>query len=92
MNFQEPSKKLNLNDIPPIGVSAFVADLAMRHGVEYVRTGSSAFAEVVTRLAGDDVTPDDTENLIIALRRADIIDGRTMVTLLGRYFDEMRNG
>lgn len=82
---------MQTEDIPQVGVGTFIADLAMRSGVEYVRTGSSALAEVVTRLAGDDVKPDETEKLLIALRRANVIDGRTMVTLLGRYFDEMRN-
>lgn len=56
----------------------------------YIKTGSSALAEVITRLTGDDVKPDETELLVIALRRANVIDGRTMVTLLGRYFDETR--
>lgn len=52
----------------------------------------SALAEVITHLAGDEVKPDETEELIIALRRANVIDGPTMVTLLGRYFDETRAG
>lgn len=82
---------MQTKEIPQVGLGAFIADLAMRYGVEYVRTGSSALAEVVTRLAGDDVKPDETEKLVIALRRANVIDGRTMVTLLGRYFDEMRD-
>lgn len=73
------------------GLSAYIADLAKRHGVVYVKTGSSALAQVITRLAGDEVTPDETEKLVIALRRANVINGPTAVTLLGRYFDEKRN-
>jgi len=34
--------------------------------------------------------PDETEKLVIALRRAEVIDGPTMVTLPGRYLDELR--
>lgn len=80
-----------LTDIPTTGLSAYIADLAKRHDVVYIKTGHSALAEVITRLTGDDVKPDETEKLIIALRRAKVIDGRTMLTLLGRYFDETRN-
>jgi hypothetical protein len=78
-------------DIPMAGLSAYIADLAKRHGVVYVETGSSALAEVITRLSRDDVKPDETEKLVIALRRANVIDGPTTVTLLGRYSDETRN-
>jgi hypothetical protein len=78
-------------DIPMTGLSAYIADLAQRHDIAYVKTGSSALAEVITHLAGDDIKPDETEQLVIALRRANIINGQTMVTLLGRYFDEKRN-
>ena len=82
---------MNVSDIPMTGLSAYIADLAKRHDVVYVKTGSSALAQVITRLAGDDGNPDETEKLAIALCRANVIDGRTMVTLLGRYFEETRN-
>lgn len=78
-------------DIPMTGLSDYIANLAQRYGVAYVKTGSSALAEVITHMAGDDVKPDETEKLVIALRRANVINGPTMVTLLGRYLDEMRN-
>ena len=52
----------------------------------------SDLAEVITRLSDDEVKPDETEKLVIALRLANVIDGPTMVTLLGRYFDETRDG
>lgn len=71
-------------------LSAYIADLAKRHGIVYVKTGSSDLAEVITEFSGDEVKPDDTEKVVIALRRANVIDGKTMVTLLGRYFDETR--
>lgn len=81
-----------LEEIPATGLSTFIAELAKRHGVVYVRDGNSALAEVITRLSDDEVKPDETEKLLIALGRAKIIDGPTFVTLLGRYFDETRNG
>jgi hypothetical protein len=39
-------------DIPTAGLSTFITDLAKQHGVVYVKTGSSALAEVITGLAG----------------------------------------
>jgi hypothetical protein len=78
------------DDIPTTGLKAFISDLAKRHTVSYVRDGNSALAASITHLAGDDMQPDDTEQLVIALRKARIIDGPTMVLLLGRYFDEIR--
>lgn len=77
-------------EIPTTGLREFIVDLAKRHGVAYVRDGNSALAEVITRLSGDEVIPDETEKLLIALARAKVIDGSTMVTLLGRYLDELR--
>jgi len=71
--------------------SAYVADLARRHGVAYVRTPHDAMAEVITRLADDDIVTDETEDLIVALKRAGVIDGATMVDLLGRHLDEMHH-
>lgn len=82
---------MNSQEIPTVELSKFIVDLAKRHGVVYVRTGMSALAEVITRLSDDEVKPDETEKLVIALRRANVIDGPTMVTLLGRYFDETRD-
>lgn len=61
-------------DIPMAGLGAYIADLAKRHGVVYVETGSSALAEVITRLSGDDVKPDEAEKLVVALRRANAIN------------------
>jgi hypothetical protein len=75
-------------EIPTIGLGAFIADLARQHGVVYERTGSRALAQTITRMSGDDGSPDPTERLIIALRRAELIDGKTMLTLQGRYLDE----
>jgi hypothetical protein len=36
-------------------------------------------------LADDDVRSDETEDLLVALKRANVINGPTMVDLLGRY-------
>lgn len=81
---------IRIDEIPATGLKAFIAGLAARHKVSYVPTGASALAQVITSLSDDDVQPDDTEKLVIALRRANVINGLLMVALLGRYFDEER--
>jgi hypothetical protein len=76
------------DDIPMTGLPEFIATLAQRHGVVYENTGSSALAQLITGLSGDCVKPDATEQLVFAIRKAGVIDEPTMLTLLGRYFDE----
>lgn len=72
--------------VTPTGV--YVHALAKEFGVVYQRTPTDELADVITRLSGDTVDIDATENLIVALRRAGIIDGPTMVSLLGKHLDE----
>lgn len=71
-------------------VRQYVAALARRYGVVYAKTDNDALADVITRLADDDVRTDETEDLLVALKRARVIDGPTMVSLLGRHLDECR--
>lgn len=75
-------------NIPTVNLASFVADLANQFGVVYEPTRNGTLAQTITRLAGDDAAPDPTERLIIALRRANVIDGKTMLTIQGRYLDE----
>lgn len=75
--------------IPLTGLREYIAGLARRYGIVYVRTPSDDLAEVITGLAGDEVRSNETRDLIVALRRAEMIDGPTMVNLLGNYLDEM---
>ena len=65
-----------------------IEKLALQHGVTYVRTRGDEFAEAVTRLSEDDVSTDATEELLIALRRRNIIDNEVLVTLLGEHLHE----
>jgi len=75
-------------DIPKSGIVDFVIDLARKNGIQYIRSGLDDLADVITRLAGDDIVTDETEDLIVELKRAQIIDDSTMISLLGNYFDE----
>lgn len=73
------------NTIAKEDVKLYVAALAQQHGVVYSKTGNDALAEMITRLADDDVRSDETEDLLVALKRANVINGPTMMDLLGRY-------
>lgn len=78
--------------IPPVSnVSSYVDCIAKQHGVSCLRTPSDELADVITRLSGDEVTTDATEDLIVALKRANVIDGPTMISLLGSYLDEQHH-
>ena len=75
---------------PTVEVKTFVQSLAAVHNVTFVKTVADNFAETVTRLAGDEVVTDEVEDLIVALKRARIIDAATMVEILGKYLDEKK--
>lgn len=82
---------MTTSNIPTSGLADFITDLAQKYGIQYARTPNDALADVITRLADDVIVPDETENLVVALKRAHVIDGQTMVTLLGNYFDELKH-
>ena len=71
-------------------IDSYVASLAKQHGIAYIKSGNDALADVITRLADDTVVTDETEDLLVALKRAAVIDGPTMVDLLGRHLDQCR--
>ena len=54
----------------------------------YVKSGNQALGDVISRLAGDIVESYETEDLIVALKLADVIDGKMMVSMLGRHLEE----
>lgn len=76
-------------DIPTTGLAEYVTELARKHGVHYVRTADDALAEVFSRLSDAEVETDDTQDLIVALRRSKVIDDEGLILLLRRYFAEI---
>lgn len=74
--------------IPENNIAQFVQSIADEHGVVYVRTALDDFAEKITELSGDDVKPDYTEKLIIALKKKGVIDSKQFVKILSAYLDE----
>jgi len=59
--------------------------LAREHGVTAERSQLDDFADAVTRLAGDDVELDETEQLLVALTRKGILTAREMSDLAVAY-------
>ena len=76
--------------IPTEGVSQFVASLARKCHITYVRTAGDEWAETVTRLAGDEVRSDATGDLLVALKRAHKLTDREMTSLLINHQREQR--
>ncbi len=74
--------------IPTTGLSEYISVLAQRSGVRYVPTPTDNLANIITKLSGDEILVDEIEDLLVALKRAKVIDGLTMVHLLGNYLEE----
>lgn len=97
-NTQGEKKKIMLNQaekprpasvpdrLTPTG--QYVQDLAHRQGVKYIRTYADEWAEAVTNLSDDNVETDETEQLLIALKKSGRISGGEMVQLLVNHLEE----
>ena len=64
--------------------------LAERYGVTYAQTETDVWANHVTRLAGDDVSLDEIEQLLIALQRAGHLSRPEALRLQVNYLREAR--
>ena len=68
-------------------VAEDIRQLARQHGVTYEASALDAWADQVTRLAGDDVELDDVENLLVALVRAKAITSKESTILHAAYLN-----
>jgi hypothetical protein len=78
-----------VDSLPTTGLSGFVSDLAERYGVAYVRTGLDDWADSVAQVLGDYVEMDETDKLLIALKKAGVIDGRQAARLISSHRREL---
>ena len=67
-----------------------IRDLARRHGVVFVRTPLDDWADQVSRLSDAEVELDDVENLIVALGRAKVLNGKELTRLHWLYLNERK--
>lgn len=74
----------------PTPTAKYVSELAASHGVRYQLTYGDVWAHHVTRLSGDEVHTDDTENLLVALARAGKISGAEMTRLTVTHLREKK--
>lgn len=77
-------------DIPSKNLASFIRALAERNGVDFVESTWDRVARVATRLAGDDVEPDEVERLLLLLNRKGCITSSGMIVLHSRYLDEIK--
>lgn len=72
-------------------VEEYVRALAAEHGVTLEQDAHARMAQVFTALAGDDVELDEVERLLVALKRAGVIQGAEMVLLQAEYLRTKRS-
>lgn len=66
-------------------IQNYIQHLATTHNVTYVSAPLDALADHITALADDMVQNDDTKNLLVALKHAQVISGPHMNSLLIQY-------
>lgn len=62
--------------------ASYVRRLARREGIAFAPTFADQWAQAVTKLAGDDVRSDKTDDLLVALTRAGKLTPRDMTKLV----------
>jgi len=85
---RQPIQPDEVTNIPISGLASYIVGLAQRHGVTYIKTPYDELAEVITRLADDEVEMDDVELLLIALERAGVVASEYVVPLHINYLRE----
>ncbi len=66
-----------------------ILDLAKLHGITYEETALDRFAKKAAELSDAEATLDDIDHLLVALRRANVLDGTTATQLHMRYLNEI---
>lgn len=66
-------------------VEAYVTTLANRYGIPFEKTELDLLADTIFRLTDNDVETTPTEDMIVELKRRDIISAKEMVDLLLCY-------
>jgi hypothetical protein len=77
---------------PSMSARDHIHRIATRHGLTYQNDGIAHVARQIENVFGNAVQPDETEQLIIAIGRAGVIDGQDLTRLHGRYLRELAAG
>lgn len=78
----------DVEQIPKVGVKAYIEALAHQHGIVYKRTALDALAKTFSRLSDKEVPFDLTQALLVRILKAQIITGRQAARLLHNYMEE----
>lgn len=78
-------------NIPETGIKYFAAAIAKEHRVVYISNPLDDLSITLANLSGDTVYPDETLDLLIALKRSGVIDGPTAILLCHRHLEETFN-
>jgi hypothetical protein len=70
--------------------AAYIRELAAQHHVTYIQTPSDRLALDMTRLADDQIRPDEIECMLFALHRAGHLNRQEVVHLQVQYLREAK--
>jgi hypothetical protein len=70
--------------------AAYILGLAAQHHVTYIQTASDRLALHMTRLADDEIRPDEIECMLFALHRAGHLSREQLVHLQVQYLREAK--
>ena len=79
-----------VDSLPTTNVRGFVAELAERYGVMRAKASSLEWGDSVAKVLGDYVELDETERLLVALKKTAVIDGRQVARLIANHFRERK--
>jgi hypothetical protein len=74
---------------PSMSARDHIYRIAAEHGLAYQNDGIAHLARHIEHVFGNDVEPDETEQLVIAIGRAGVMDGKDLTRLHGRYLREL---
>jgi len=73
---------------PPESAELTIREMAWMNRIHVSRDGLDDWADTVTRLADDEVEFDEVQELIVAMRKAKVVDGIELTKLHARYLEE----
>jgi hypothetical protein len=78
-----------MND-PQRSAEETIRQIAAEHNLVYVHDGYAQLAHDIDQVFGDGVQLDEVQQLIVAIGRANIMDGQELTVLHARYLQEHR--
>lgn len=79
-----------LETVTENSTAAYIRGLVAQHHVTYIQTPSDLLALHMTRLADDEIRPDEIECMLFALHRAGHLSRQQLVHLQVQYLREAK--